>query len=131
MKRFLKFAVVGSLGFVVDAGLTIQLAAVLPPAFSRVFGFLIAALITFSLNRSWSFQGSTVAFWPGYRAYLLTTSVGAGINYGIYALVLVIAGTGQLEIILGVACGSVAAMFVNFFAASQIVFGPKKDKMVQ
>ena len=54
---FLRFGVVGSIGFAVDAAVLLALVHGfgVDPVIARVFSFSIAVTVTFELNRNWSF----------------------------------------------------------------------------
>jgi hypothetical protein len=58
--RFARFSVIGSLGFLVDAGVLQLLITMtdLGPLLARIGSFAIAVLVTFALNRYWTFFGS-------------------------------------------------------------------------
>jgi putative flippase GtrA len=129
--RFLRFAIVGTLGFVVDAGV---LALVLQSGLAgfhagRCLSFLAAASFTWALNRRFTFadraasRGSRGAQWARYVAAM---SAGAAVNYAVYALVLHMLGYTGLIAPLAVAAGSIAGLGVNFSAARHLVFAPRR-----
>jgi putative flippase GtrA len=128
--RFLRFAIVGTLGFVVDAGV---LALVLQSGLAgfhagRCLSFLAAASFTWALNRRFTFadraasRGSRGAQWARYVAAM---SAGAAVNYAVYALVLAWAGYTALIAPFAVAAGSIAGLGVNFSAARWFVFAAR------
>jgi len=122
-REFLSFAVVGTVGFVVDLGVLYLLAPSLGWYGGRVLSFLAAATVTWALNRRFTFAerrsgGSMV---PEYLRYLLTMLGGALVNYGAYVLTLHWLG-GPLAPALGVALGSCAGLVVNFLTARFLVF---------
>jgi len=118
---FARFCLVGVVGFVVDAGVTLVLtqAAGWPPLTGRIFAFVIAATVTWSLNRRFTFRSERGA--SSWGPYVMLTGVGAGINVGAYMAYLWLAGESGVNILTGVALGSVAALAFNFFA-SQAIF---------
>ena len=128
--RFLRFAIVGALGFVVDAGV---LALVLHSGLAgfhagRCLSFLAAASFTWALNRRFTFadraasRGSRGTQWARYVAAM---SAGAAVNYAVYALVLAWAGYTALIAPFAVAAGSIAGLGVNFSAARWFVFAAR------
>ena len=128
--RFLRFAIVGALGFLVDAGV---LALVLHSGLAgfhagRCLSFLAAASFTWALNRRFTFadraasRGNRGAQWARYVAAM---SAGAAVNYAVYALVLAWAGYTALVAPLAVAAGSIAGLGVNFSAARWFVFAAR------
>lgn len=60
MERFLKFAVVGTIGFIVDFGTLTFLVEVggLEPVFANVFSFSAAVMSNFMFNRYWTYPDS-------------------------------------------------------------------------
>lgn len=123
-REFLSFAVVGTIGFVVDLGVLYLLASSLGWYGARVLSFLAAATVTWVLNRHFTFghRRSEASLTREYARYLLTMLGGALVNYAAYALTLHWLG-GPLAPALGVALGSCAGLAVNFLTARFLVFG--------
>ena len=117
---FLRFCVVGVVGFVVDASCTLVLTqvAALSPLPARIASFIVAATVTWGLNRRYTFRST--AGLGSWMPYVLLTSIGALINISVYWTWLAWAGTGALSIVSGVAAGSVAALAFNFLASRKI-----------
>jgi len=122
-REFLSFAVVGTIGFVVDLGVLYVVAPTLGWYGGRVLSFLAAASVTWALNRRFTFAGrhSGASIVREYLRYLLTMLGGALVNYGAYVLTLHWLG-GPLAPALGVALGSCAGLAVNFLTARFLVF---------
>ena len=123
--QFLRFGVVGTIGFLVDAAvLTAMIALGLGRYWGRVVSYVAAATATFALNRAWTFRdrrgtGPVTAQWG---QFLLVNLVGFAANYGTYASLL---GTVPLVAehpVLGVAAGSLAGMLLNFALSRRLVF---------
>lgn len=117
---FLRFCLVGIVGFVLDAGLTLLLsqAAGLPPLPARIIAFVMAASATWLLNRNYTFRSSVGA--GTWVPYVLATSVGALINVGVYWSWLQATGESPLAILGGVAAGSLVALGFNFLVSRAI-----------
>jgi putative flippase GtrA len=117
---FLRFCIVGAVGFAVDAGCTLLLTQLtsLTPLPSRMLAFVVAATVTWGLNRRFTFRST--AGLGSWMPYILVTGVGALINIGVFWIWIAWAGTGPLSIVGGVAAGSVAALSFNFFASRAI-----------
>lgn len=119
------FAVGGTLGFLVDAGIVQALVrgAGCDPYAARVVSFLAAASFTWWWNRQVTF-----AHRRGHRArrewlrWMAVMAVGAGVNYGVYALAVTLSATVRAWPALGVAAGSLAAAAMNFAGARAVVF---------
>jgi putative flippase GtrA len=117
---FARFCAVGVVGFVVDAGLTLALTQMAgwQPLPGRVLAFLVAATVTWSLNRRFTFRSDKGA--ATWAPYVALTAVGAGINVGTYMAWLWLAGQSAVNLLVGVALGSVAALGFNFVASRAI-----------
>jgi len=123
--QFLRFGVVGTVGFVVDtavlyAGLALGLGFYL----GRGVSYMSAVTTTFMLNRAWTFRGqgshTPLRQWG---IFAIVNLVGFAFNYGTYAaLVASVALVAQYPV-LGVAAGSVAGMTGNFLLSRRFVFG--------
>jgi putative flippase GtrA len=128
MRRFRRFLAVGALGLLVDAGLTLALAAEagLPPLAARVPAFVLATIVTYALNRRYTFgPGGRERGWlAGWLAYVIATSIGAAINFGVYSGVVVALGPAPVTLLGGVVLGSVIALAFNFTVSQRIIFRP-------
>jgi len=123
--QFLRFGVVGTVGFLVDAGVLLaMLWAGLGPYGGRVVSYLAAASTTFALNRAWTFRtasrdGPVAAQWGQFVAVNL---IGFAANYGTYAALIASVPYVAAHPVLGVAAGSIAGMFLNFGLSRRFVF---------
>ena len=125
LREALAFAVVGSLGFTVDAGVLAFLFHALAwdhyPA--RAASFLLAVSVTWSLNRAWTFAHRASASRRREASiYLLLQTLGAGINFAVYGVCLALSPTMRAGPLLALACGSVVAMVFNFLATRHLAF---------
>lgn len=122
--QFLRFGIVGTAGFVMDAAvLYAMLALGLGPYAGRVVSYLAAATLTFALNRAWTFRAAAHA--PVARqwgVFVLLNLLGFAANYGTYAALVAGSATVATHPVLGVAAGSVAGMFINFAMSRRFVF---------
>ena len=122
--QFLRFGVVGTAGFLMDAAvLYLMLALGLGPYAGRVVSYLAAATLTFALNRAWTFRAAARA--PVARqwgAFVALNLLGFAANYGTYAALIGGSPLVAADPILGVAAGSVAGMFINFAVSRRFVF---------
>jgi putative flippase GtrA len=123
--QFLRFGVVGSIGFVVDtAVLYAGLALGLGLYGGRAVSYLAAATTTWALNRAWTFrgQGSGPAL-QQWAVFLLVCLVGFAFNYGTYAALVAWVPLVAHHPVIGVAAGSLAGMVGNFVLSRRFVFG--------
>ncbi len=124
-EQFGKFCVVGTIGFVADAGTLYLLMSVanLDPYTGRIFSFLFAATVTWALNRIYTFRGSAPA--PRTRQwvrFVTANTIGGALNYGVYS-VLILSGGWFIEApVLAVAVGSIAGLAFNFTVSRKYVF---------
>jgi len=124
--RFARFAVVGAIGFAVDAGvLTVLLrVAALGPYLARVVSFGTAVVCTYLLNSSWTFAvRDRRVFLP----YLSVQLIGVLINYCAYAAaVWMTRGSGPSGPLIGLAIGSALALVWNYGGMPLLVFGGRR-----
>lgn len=125
IEQFLRFGVVGTVGFLVDATVLLGMLALgLGPYGGRVVSYLAAASTTFALNRAWTFSSANrdapvAAQWG---RFVLLNLVGFCANYGTYAALIATVPLVAQYPVLGVAAGSLAGMFINFGLSRQFVF---------
>ena len=128
LMEFLRFGVVGTIGFVVDtAVLYAGLALGLGLYGGRAVSYLVAATTTWALNRLWTFRGRGEG--PAHQQwalFLLVNLVGFAMNYGTYAALIIFVPLVAAHPVLGVAAGAIAGMFGNFVLSRQLVFHVKK-----
>ena len=129
--QFLRFGVVGTLGFVVDAAVLLAMLRVgAGPYGGRVVSYLAAASTTWVVNRAWTFRDAARDT-PAARqwgVFVALNLLGFAANYGTYAALIAWTETERAFPVLGVAAGSVAGMFINFAVARMVVFRPAADK---
>src|SRR5262245_15939890 len=118
--EFLRFALVGVLGFIIDAGLlNLLLVSGLGFYSGRAISFLAAVTATWGLNRSFTFRrniahGKLRHEWAIYLGLMV---LGGIVNYGVYALTIEGSPLVRAHPELGVALGSVSGMLVNYWNA--------------
>ena len=118
-----RFAMVGGLGFLVDASvLTLLVNGLAQNHFSaRGVSFTLAVTVTWLANRRWTFE-PTHNRGKEYVGYIITQIIGAVINLGIYVLLIqLIPELAKLPVV-PLACGALIAMIFNFFATRHFVF---------
>jgi putative flippase GtrA len=125
LKQFLKFAFVGSIGFLVDALLLLIFVYKLniDISISRIFSFFFAVLITWFLNRKFTFsQDSKFKKRKEYIYYFSIQSTGALLNYIIFIVLVYSSKIFEDYLILALALASIIVMFFNFFMVKRIYF---------
>jgi putative flippase GtrA len=121
MRQIPTFLVVGSIGFVVDAGLTVLIAKGLglSPFLARLPAVVAATIATFLLNRAFTFRNGRGHWSSAFLRYCLVAASGQALNYAVYAVALTAIGAlgfaqSSAAIAFSVACGAGAAMFLTF-----------------
>jgi putative flippase GtrA len=128
VKQFLRFAMVGALGFVTDFSM-LYVAVTwlgLGTIAGRIVSFLIAATVTWKANRHFTFERAGAGSVHEWLRYLLLTSVGGGINVAVYQTWLWLTDHRTLNLFLGVAFGSAVAMLFNFVISKRAVFAERR-----
>ena len=121
--QFLRFGVVGGVGFVVDTVTVYSLLDRLGLYGAGIAGFVTAASANWLLNRIWTFRGQGTG--PAHRQwamFMLTNLVGFVLNRGTYALLVTFVAVAARQPVLAIAAGAVAGMFVNFSLSRRLVF---------
>jgi len=124
MSRFIRFGMIGVVGFVVDVSALLLLVQFLffSPLPARVLSFVIAASVTFILNQRFTFRLRERFSVRRWLYYLLTTAVGACANIGIYRIWIHYNGTDPRQLVMGTGVGSLFAMSINYLVSSLWVF---------
>jgi putative flippase GtrA len=124
-QEFLRFGVVGTIGFVVDTAVLYGALALGAGLYGgRALSYVSAASVTWLLNRLWTFRGRGGGQ-TAQRQWALFVVVNLGgfvLNYGTYALLVAFVPLVAAHPVLGVAAGSLAGMFSNFVLSRQLVF---------
>jgi putative flippase GtrA len=124
-RQFLKFALVGAAGFLVDGGtLALVLKTTALDAYSaRIIAIAAALSGTWLLNRSVTFGGSRHSLIGEATRYGGVGIAGSILNYGIYSAILLAAPQAGAFIALCIASASVRLF--SYSGYSQLVFRAK------
>jgi putative flippase GtrA len=123
-----KFALIGAIGFTIDAGLLYLGVYVLStPLFAtRAVSILISVLATWLLNRSWTFKLRKIeSVWIELFKYLGSRSVGAAINMGIFTSLVSLATMPFNNPILATPISSAITMLINYTMLRLFIYVPK------
>jgi putative flippase GtrA len=128
VRQFFRFALVGVVGFVVDAAvLYLGLQIGLGYFGGRAVSFFCAVLTTWLINRQFTFaEKANLGLATEVLRYFLAMLVGGAVNYATYSAVVIEFSHLPMLPLIAVAAGSVAGLFFNFFAARLWVFNNKK-----
>jgi putative flippase GtrA len=124
-RRVLGFALVGAIGFLIDAGLlAAQVYLFGVGAYTaRLWSFAAAVTTTWWLNRGHTFRGlGRYSAGTEYRRYLGVQICGALANLGTYAGILFLIPSFAGYPVLALAIGAVPGLAVNYILSRRFVF---------
>lgn len=123
MKRLVWFAFAGGTGFAVDAGSLTLLLHFTPigPFIARILSIAIAMAWTWTINRTFTFGGSSRSLASEGARYGLVGVIAALVNYAVYSACLL--AYPPIWPVLATAIGSGVAMVFSYLGYSRFVFG--------
>jgi putative flippase GtrA len=123
--QFLRFCIVGGVGFVIDASVVYGGVTYfgMDPYLTRVISYLTAATATWILNRRFTFsQKLNRPLHREWSYYISANAIGGTTNYITYVICLWYFQDISNGIIVGVAAGSAVGLAFNFVASKWWVF---------
>jgi putative flippase GtrA len=124
--RPLRFIVVGGIGLVTDLGVFTAIAMyVQSPLAVRLVSLAVATVVTWRLNRAFTFARSHRAQHEEAVRYAIVTAVVQGTSYAIFA-VLVLTMLGSLPQ-AALMCGAAVGAFVSYNGHRLFAFAPRKS----
>lgn len=123
LRQFARFGVVGGLGFLVDNAVVYGLHETVGPYWAGAVAYPVAATFTWAVNRAWTFRGQGRG--PAHRqwaTFLATNLLGFVLNRGAYFALVATLPLFADHLVLALAAGTAAGMFVNFHLARKVVF---------
>ncbi|MBU2737963.1 GtrA family protein [Acidithiobacillus concretivorus] len=130
ISEIVRFGISGVAGFVVDTGIVVIFTRELGlgPIVAQVIAFTVAVTVTWLINRHWTFAEHASENWlHEWTRYVAANSVGAVVNNGIYAILVLTAVLFSKTPVLAVAAGSMAGMGFNFASSKLMVFKPMRN----
>jgi len=122
-QKFLRFALVGVAGFLVDASiLTLALSLGADFYTGRVYSFFCAVTATWYMNRIYTFASQDPRLLREWGRFVSANAVGGLINYTTYALLVTTVGLFANHPITAVGMGSVVGLLWNFMVSHHLVF---------
>lgn len=123
--QFLRFGLVGVVGFVVDAGVLQALVTLAGwgPIAARLVAVPTAVFATWLLNRTITFPESHGG--PALRSlvrYAAVSAAGAGVNFCVYSALVVSSASMAALPILPLAIASIVALVVNYLGSKHFAF---------
>lgn len=123
--QFLRFCVVGGIGFVTDAWLLeLGVEAGLAPAVARMFSVLVALQVTYALHRSFTFRSARGRGVKRWMRFLGVNLIGCAVNYVVFLLVLyeLPFEGGRIERMLALVISTGVSLMVNYTMNRLFVF---------
>jgi putative flippase GtrA len=124
--RPLRFIVVGGIGLVTDLCVFTLIVAYVPsPLAVRLVSLAVATVVTWRLNRSFTFARSHRAQHEEAVRYAIVTAVAQGTSYAIFAvLVLTVLGSLPQAALM---CGAAVGAFVSYNGHRLFAFAPRQS----
>ncbi len=124
--RPLRFIVVGGIGLVTDLSVfTLVVAYVPSPLAVRLISLSVATVVTWRLNRAFTFARSHRAQHEEAVRYAIVTAIAQGTSYAIFAaLVLTVLGALPQAALM---CGAAVGAFVSYNGHRLFAFAPRKS----
>jgi putative flippase GtrA len=121
---FLRFGMVGALGFVVDAGLMQALVSLAGwgPVPARAVSIPIAVFATWLLNHSVTFRGHDAPPLRSLARYFAVSAAGAAVNFAVYTVLVLASVAMAATPLIPLAIASIIALIVNFFGSKHFAF---------
>lgn len=121
--QFMRFGLVGGLGFMVDTLVVYGLRSSLGLYTVGLVSYVVAASVTWLLNRLWTFRSlSTGSVLRQWSLFMLANLSGFVLNRGTYAILITVSALAAEQPVIAIAAGAVAGMFVNFGMSRRLVF---------
>jgi len=121
--QFIRFGIVGVIGFVVDTATVYSLRHALGLYGAGLVAYVTAASSTWLLNRIWTFRGyGTGAAHRQWARFMAANLVGFVLNRGTYAALVTFLIIAARQPVIAIAVGAIAGLFVNFTLSRRIVF---------
>jgi putative flippase GtrA len=127
---FIRFAIVGTLGFCWDTGTVYALRPFTNLYVAGICGFLVSATANWAINRLWTYRHHQhAAAHVQWARFMTANAIGFVFNRGVYFILIskfFIAATKTdifyTQPVLAIAAGSVSGLCFNYFLSKRFVF---------
>ena len=122
--RFMRFGLVGALGFVIDAGV-MQLLVTFAGAGAieaRAVSIPTAVLGTWALNRTFTFGKAADPALRSLARYVAVSAAGATINFIVYSALVLASSTLAARPMIPLAIASIVALIFNYLGSKHFAF---------
>jgi putative flippase GtrA len=122
-EHFIRFAVVGVLGFCWDTATVYALRGVAGLYIAGTAAFLVAATANWMVNRLWTFRGQAHApLHVQWAKFLAANGIGFIFNRGTFFILISISTLCHDNPVLGIVAGSLSGLVFNYFLSKRFVF---------
>jgi putative flippase GtrA len=119
--QFLRFGVVGAIGFVIDTATVYAVRHALGLYGAGLAGYVVAATANWLFNRLWTFRGEGSGSAHRQWALFMVANLGGFVlNRGTYALLVTFAAAAARQPVIAIAAGAVAGLLVNFVLSRRV-----------
>jgi putative flippase GtrA len=123
--QFLRFVVVGCLGFIVDAGVVLVLSeAGAPPILARIPALAAAIFTTWALNRTLTFRIKAPKSREEAIRYIAVALSSAVLNFLLYTVLVLV----DVRPVTAVAVSTITLLFYNFLGYRRFAFRVQMSK---
>lgn len=123
LRQFLKFGAIGMFGFVADSTIVTIADAFVGPYVAGLISYAIVVSINWQLNRIWTFRDHAHdAPHRQWARFFAANVVGFVLNRGTYFALVATVPACRDNLVLPVAAGALAGMFMNFHLTRTVVF---------
>ena len=123
LRQFIQFGLIGVAGFVWDTAVVYATAPFIGPYAAGVVSFFIVGSINWMANRYWTYRHlNHSAMHRQLVMFLIANAVGFVLNRGTYIALVATQPLFRHHLVLAIAAGALAGMFVNFFLSRRLVF---------
>jgi putative flippase GtrA len=123
--RFFRFAFIGAVGFVIDTAILYGVVGLFAAGLyiARAISFLCSATATWYMNRNLTFPDRrSTRLGREWIRFVICNCVGGAVNYLVFAAYVHYGPASPFGPLIGVACGSIAGLGVNYTLSKQLVF---------
>lgn len=122
-ENFIRFGVVGSMGFCWDTATVYALKGRFGLYAAGTCGFLVAATANWAVNRFWTFrEHAHVAAHIQWAKFMAANFIGFIFNRGAFFTLIAVSALCRHEPILAIIAGSAAGLCFNYFLSKRLVF---------
>lgn len=122
-EKFIRFAIVGTLGFFWDTATVYALKAHTGLYIAGTCGFLVAATANWGMNRVWTFRDHDhIAPHLQWVKFLVANLIGFIFNRGTFFTLVSINVLCRSQPVLAIIAGSMAGLCFNYFLSKRLVF---------